>query len=53
MNEYGTYRVVGTYRDTEHSFLVVADGPEHADQRIRDLFDSHDSVVHRGIEQEY
>ena len=48
----GTYRVTGDFAGTPHSFLVVADSPEHADQRVRDFFASPVGTEHKGIQHE-
>lgn len=57
MSESAVYRVSGEFRlsgtrPRKHTFRVVADSPEHADQRVRDFFDSEDGTVHEGIELE-
>lgn len=58
MNETHTYRVTGEYRlvgdavGRQHSLLVRATSPEHAQERVEAFFDSEVGTVHEGIELE-
>lgn len=47
-----TYRVTGEFDGTPQSFLVIADSPEHADQRVQDFFASPVGTLHKGIKLE-
>lgn len=48
----GEYRLVGDAVGRQHSLLVRATSPEHAQKRVGAFFDAEAGTVHEGIELE-